>query len=78
MTRIATTLSLCLIAAPAFANCKADATGKKLAGAALSSFMTKCENDARTSCDKQAADRKLAGAAKDSFTRKCVSDAVGS
>ena len=57
--------------------CKADAGQKKLAGAALTSFMTKCQKDATAACDKQAADKKLAGAAKTSFTKKCVSDAVG-
>jgi hypothetical protein len=50
---------------------------KKLAGAALTSFLKKCESDARTACDKQAADKKLSGAAKDSFTKKCVKDATG-
>ncbi|MBS0220022.1 MAG: hypothetical protein JSR91_04690 [Proteobacteria bacterium] len=60
------------------ATCKAQATGKKLAGAALTSFMTKCEKDATAACDKTAADKKLAGAAKTSFTKKCVSDATGS
>jgi hypothetical protein len=58
--------------------CKADAASKKLAGAALKSFMTKCEKDATATCTTQAADKKLAGAAKTSFTKKCVSDAVGS
>ncbi len=57
--------------------CKASSTDKKLAGAALTSFMKKCETDAKASCDKQAADKKLNGAAKTSFTKKCVSDAVG-
>jgi hypothetical protein len=57
--------------------CKSQATDKKLAGAALKSFMTKCERDANTSCTTQAADKKLAGAAKTSFTKKCVTDAVG-
>ena len=60
------------------ATCKSQATDKKLAGAALTSFMTKCEKDATATCDKQAADKKLAGAAKTSFTKKCVSDATGS
>lgn len=59
------------------ASCTADATEKKLAGAAKTSFMTKCETDAKASCDKQAADKKLNGAAKDSFTKKCVTDSVG-
>ncbi len=58
-------------------SCQAQATSKKLAGAALKSFMTKCEKDASASCDKSAADKKLAGAAKTSFAKKCVSDAVG-
>ncbi len=60
------------------ATCKAQATDKKLAGAALASFMKKCEGDAAKACDTAAADKKLAGAAKASFTKKCVSDSVGS
>ena len=60
------------------ATCGSQAGDKKLAGAALKSFMTKCERDAKTTCDTSAADKKLAGAAKTSFTKKCVSDAVGS
>jgi hypothetical protein len=59
------------------ASCKAQAATKKLAGAALTSFMQKCEKDAAASCNKSAADKKLAGAAKTSFSQKCVSDAVG-
>ena len=58
-------------------SCKARATEKKLAGAAQTSFMRKCETDATTACDAAAADKKLAGAAKTSFTKKCVNDAVG-
>ena len=65
------------IALAADATCKATATEKKLAGAALTSFMKKCEADAATKCDVAAADKKLAGAAKTSFTKKCVGDAVG-
>jgi len=57
--------------------CKAQATEKKLAGAALNSFMKKCESDAQKTCDTSAASKKLAGAAKTSFTKKCVTDAVG-
>jgi hypothetical protein len=57
--------------------CAAGASSKKLAGAAMSSFMKKCETDAKTTCDKAAADKKLKGAAKTSFSKKCVSDAVG-
>jgi hypothetical protein len=59
-------------------SCKAQASEKKLAGAALNSFMKKCETDAQKACDTSASDRKLAGAAKASFTKKCVTDAVGS
>jgi hypothetical protein len=57
--------------------CKAQATDKKLAGAAMTSFMKKCEKDSAAACDTAAADKKLAGAAKTSFTKKCVKDAVG-
>jgi hypothetical protein len=68
-----------LIAGPAFADatCKQQATDKKLAGAALTSFLKKCETDATTACQKQSADKKLAGAAKTSFEKKCVGDATG-
>jgi hypothetical protein len=59
-------------------SCKAQAADKKLAGAALNSFMKKCQSDAQKSCDTSAAEKKLSGAAKTSFTKKCVSDAVGS
>lgn len=57
--------------------CKSQAGAKKLAGAALKSFMTKCQKDASTACTKSAADNKLAGAAKTSFTKKCLTDHVG-
>jgi hypothetical protein len=59
------------------ANCKAQATEKKLAGAALTSFMQKCERDAQSACDLSASEKKLSGAAKSSFTTKCVKDKVG-
>jgi len=66
------------VASPSFAaSCKEDAAAKKLAGAALKSFMTKCERDAQSTCGVRAKEQKLAGAAKNSFTKKCVSDAVG-
>jgi hypothetical protein len=57
--------------------CKAGASAKKLSGAAMNSYMKKCETDAKTTCDKQAASKKLSGAAKTSFAKKCLSDAVG-
>jgi hypothetical protein len=66
-----------LACASADESCKAQASDKKLAGAALTSFMKKCESDAKSACDTQAADKKLSGAAKDSFTKKCVKDATG-
>jgi hypothetical protein len=59
-------------------SCKDQATAKKLAGAALTSFMGKCQKDATASCDATAQSKKLAGAAKTSFVNKCVRDAVGS
>jgi len=66
-----------LAAASADESCKLQASDKKLAGAALTSFMTKCEKDAKAACETQASDKKLSGAAKDSFTKKCIKDAVG-
>jgi hypothetical protein len=78
MRLIAATLALCLSAGAASADsCTAQATDKKLAGAAKTSFMTKCERDAGSACEAQAAEKNLHGAAKASFTKKCVSDAVG-
>ena len=76
-------LALMLLGAPTLAyrrrraSCMAQATDKKLAGAAKTSFLKKCDADAAASCDSQAADKKLAGAAKTSFTKKCVKDATG-
>lgn len=62
------------------ASCEAKAAEKKLAGAAKSSFMKKCENDAKAAdagaaCAAKAAEKKLAGAAKNSFMKKCETDA---
>ena len=60
--------------------CEAQASEKKLSGAAKNSFVTKCETDAKEAatkaCDAQAADKKLSGPAKTSFTKKCVTDAT--
>ncbi len=74
---LALALALCFAGAPtlAFAEdaCMTQATDKKLAGAAKTSFMTKCEKDA---CAKQAADKSLHGAAETSFVKKCVKDAM--
>ncbi len=71
-------IGLPLLAHAEGSSCAATVSDKKLAGAAKTSFMKKCETDAKASCDAAAADKKLAGAAKISFTKKCVSDAVGS
>jgi len=59
-------------------SCTAVAAEKKLAGAAKTSFMKKCEADAQAKCDAAAAEKKLAGAAKSSNVKKCMSEAVGS
>ena len=70
-------LALCLAGAPtlAFAEdaCMTQATDKKLAGAAKTSFMNKCEKDA---CMAQAKDKNLHGAAETSFVKKCVKDSM--
>ena len=78
MARTLLALTMLLFAtSTAFATCKGDAAAKKLAGAALNSFVTKCESDAKAKCEADSAQRKLAGAAKDSHMKKCVADAVG-
>jgi len=70
-------LALGIAGAPALAYaddaCATQATDKKLAGAAKTSFMTKCE---RTSCQSQATDKNLHGAAMTSFVKKCTKDAM--
>ena len=84
MKAVTVAVAICLISAPAFASCKSDAAEKKLAGAALKSFMTKCEKDAKAACvkdaqaacEKDSTDKKLRGAAKASHMKKCVADAA--
>jgi hypothetical protein len=78
--------ALTLLAAPAWAAnaaCDKQADEKKLAGAARTSFVKKCEKDAAggggapmasAACEKSAADKKLAGAAKTSHLKKCMAD----
>ena len=70
-------LALSLAGAPAVAYaedaCTTQATDRKLAGAAKTSFMTKCE---RTACESQAKDKNLHGAAMTSFVKKCTKDAM--
>jgi len=74
---VALALALAVVAAPtlAFAEdaCMTSAMDKKLAGAAKTSFMTKCEKDA---CMAQAKDKNLHGAAEMSFVKKCVKDSM--
>ena len=78
MKRSLVVLAFCLVSIPAFATCKSDAADKKLAGAALTSFMGKCQKDAQMKCDADSVDKKLAGAAKTAHMKKCVIEAVGS
>jgi len=57
--------------------CNVAAAEKKLAGAAKTSFLTKCEKDATAACQAASKEKKLSGAAKTSFEKKCIKDAVG-
>lgn len=83
MNKIAIALSaIFLFSNVCFASeaCDAKAAEKKLAGAAKTSFLKKCEREAKSDavkgeCDAKATDKKLKGAAKNSFTKKCVADA---
>jgi hypothetical protein len=78
MKKIAIALILTFATTAAYDDsCKATAADKKLAGAAMNSFMKKCETDAKKSCDAQAKEKNLHGAAQTSFTKKCVTDATG-
>jgi hypothetical protein len=78
MKRIALAALFSFAATGAYAaSCKVEAAEKKLAGAALKSFMTKCESDATKTCEADSAAKKLSGASKTSHMKKCVSDAVG-
>jgi hypothetical protein len=61
--------------------CEVKAADKHLSGAAKTSFVQKCEKDAKAgsaqaTCEAQAAEKKLYGAAKNSFVKKCVTDAA--
>jgi hypothetical protein len=77
--------SFASVNAYADAACDTKATEKKLAGAAKTSFLKKCNADAaaaapagNAACDAKAAEKKLHGAAKNSFVKKCVADAAKS
>ncbi len=80
LVAIAITLFASTTAFAANPSCEAQAAEKKLAGAAKSSFIKKCDKDATeaatTACTTQATEKKLAGAAKSSFVKKCVKDAT--
>ena len=88
MLKPVSALMLCVFASfSAYAanpDCESKAAEKKLAGAAKSSFIKKCEkdaaspaaSDARLQCEAKAADKKLKGAAKNSFLKKCEKDAA--
>jgi hypothetical protein len=71
--------ALFTVAAHASPACDSAAAEKKLAGAAKTSFLKKCEREsgaatANDACASKAAEKKLAGAAKKSFVTKCVKD----
>ena len=80
LVAVAMTLLASTAAFAANPSCEAQAADKKLAGAAKSSFIKKCDKDATeaatTTCTAQATEKKLAGAAKSSFMKKCVTDAT--
>ena len=74
-------LTLGLLAGQAYAAnaaCEKSADEKKLAGAARSSHVKKCEKEAgaggNAACEKSADDKKLAGAARTSHIKKCSAD----
>jgi hypothetical protein len=75
---LAAALTIGVAGAAQAQSCSVQAQDKKLAGAARTSFMKKCETDATKACEADSAKRKLAGAAKASHMKKCVADAVGS
>jgi len=80
LVAMAITLFASTAAFAANPSCEAQAAEKKLAGAAKSSFIKKCDKDAAeaatAACTTQATEKKLAGAAKSSFMKKCVKDAT--
>lgn len=53
--------------------CLTEAAGKKLSGAARSSFVHKC---VRERCEAGAVGRQLAGAARNSFMTRCLADGL--
>ena len=77
MKKLAIALALTVLSSAAYAeSCKVTSAEKKLAGAAMNSFMKKCETDAKKACDASAAE-EAQRRGQDSFTKKCVTDAIG-
>ena len=74
---LAAVMSLVLAGSASALSCKADSDAKKLAGAARTSHMTKCEKDVTAACEADSVAKKLAGAAKTSHMKKCVAEGVG-
>ncbi len=70
--------SCCLMATNGLADtCKSQSDAKNLHGAAQTSFLTKCQKDAKAKCDSDSNAKGLHGAAATSFKTKCVKDATG-
>jgi hypothetical protein len=76
-------LTLGLMASQAYAAnaaCEKSADEKKLAGAARTSHIKKCEKEmgagGSAACEKSADEKKLAGAARTSHIKKCEADAM--
>lgn len=82
MKKLISLLAIAFAASSVYAadDCATRAAEKKLAGAAKTSFLKKCEADAKgpevTACEATAKEKKLAGAAKNSFVKKCAADAA--
>ena len=74
---LAAALSLAFTGGASALTCKEDTAAKKLAGAAATSHMKKCESEAKAKCEADSAAKKLAGAAAASHNKKCIADAVG-
>jgi hypothetical protein len=74
---LAAAFSLAFAGGASAMTCKQDTAAKKLAGAAATSHMKKCEADAKAKCEADSAAKKLAGAAAVSHNKKCIADAVG-
>jgi hypothetical protein len=75
---VVTIAACCMMATNALADtCKSQSDAKNLHGAAETSFLTKCQKDAKAKCDSDSNAKVLHGAAAASFKTKCVKDATG-